>query len=467
MKMKRDKYGIRKPELLAPGGDLSKAITALEYGADAVYIGGEAYGLRAAAGNFTEKDIDELVAYAHRNKKRVYVTMNILPRTRELEGMKDYAMKLRDQHVDGVILSDLGAYRTVSCHAPELDRHISTQANNLNLETCRFWNYEGAHRINLARELTLEEIAEIHEGLVKDAREEDECEFLHMDSSVPVLEVFVHGAMCMAYSGRCMLSDYLADRSSNRGQCAQPCRWQYYFTDGGSASGTYMISAEIEEEKRRGQKITVEETERGTFLFNSRDLCLIEYLPELIRAGAGALKIEGRMKSEFYVALTVRAYRIAIDYAWKEMEKGRSGKLPPELLKELMDEVCSVSHRDYSTGFLLGERGQQIYGSSSYIRNSVFAGIVEGCEKCCQEGVDSGNGNDDYLITVSQRGNFGIGDDLEIVQPYGPVLRIEPASMTDSDGNEILRAPHPCMTVKFRLPFPVKPGSMLRSRKRE
>ena len=459
--MNRDKYAVRKPELLAPGGDLSKALTALDFGADAVYVGGEAFGLRSAAGNFTEKDIDAIVEYAHRRGRKVYVTLNVLPRTKELDAMARYAVKLRDQKVDGVIVSDLGAFRVISCHAPQLDIHISTQANTLNLETCRFWAYEGASRINLARELSLEEIEEIHQGLVNDAKASENSRFMDVEAPLPELEVFVHGAMCMAYSGRCMLSDYLAGRSSNRGECAQPCRWEYYFTDNGEGSGPYIISAQIEEEKRRGQKFTVEETERGTFLFNSRDLCLLEYLPELINAGAGALKIEGRMKSEYYVALTVRAYRIALDYVWEELEAGRSGKLPPELLQELMDEVCSVSHREYSSGFLLGGRGEQIYGTSSYIRNSVYAGVVESCE---QRSPDNGGG---YLVTLSQRGNFGISDELELVQPEGPVLKISPASMTDADGNEIARAPHPCMTVRFAIPFPVKPGSMLRARRRQ
>ena len=431
---------IVKPELLAPGGDLSKALTALKYGADAVYIGGEAFGLRAAAGNFTSEDIDALLAFAHPLGKKVYVTLNILPRTAETEAMAGYAKKLYEKGVDGVIVADIGAMLAIRRAVPELPIHVSTQANTLNLETCRFWASLGARRVNLARELSLSEIEEINCGLKNDGN----------GSLSPVapsleLEVFVHGAMCMAYSGRCMLSDYLTGRSSNRGECAQPCRWEYT---------PYILSAEMTEEKRPGQKFGIEETERGTFLFNSRDLCLLPYLPELIRAGAAALKIEGRMKSEYYVAVTVRAYRIAIDRTIEAMQAGESGKLPEPLLAELMDEVSSVSHREYSDGFFNGGLGQQVYGTSSYVRTTSFAGIVTGCEQAAdQEG---------YIVTLSQRGNFGVGDAVQLVQPGGPVLDLHLSSMSDADGNMIDRAPHACMTVRFRTPYPVAVGAMLR-----
>ncbi len=397
----------KKPELLAPGGDLSKALTALKFGADAVYIGGTAFGLRAAAGNFSDADIDALLAFAHPLGRKVYVTLNILPRTGELEPMAEYARKLYKKGIDGVIVADIGAMLAIRRAVPSLPVHVSTQANTLNAETCRFWASLGAVRVNLARELSLAEIEEISRAI------HGGPDNAYGNVVPPLeLEVFVHGAMCMAFSGRCMLSDYMTGRSSNRGECAQPCRWNYTLlergtetgfsiergtetgfstaerasaagfstvergTETGLGSGTvpYILSASMTEEKRPGQIFGIEETERGTFLFNSKDLCLLPYLPELIRAGASALKIEGRMKSEYYVAVTVRAYRIAIDLVYSRMLAGdcdRSAGLTSDELRDLMDEVSSVSHREYSDGFFCGGRGSQVYGTSSYIRKSV------------------------------------------------------------------------------------------------
>lgn len=423
----------KKPELLAPGGNLQKALTALRFGADAVYVGGTAFGLRAAAGNFTDAEMRELLTAAHSQNKKVYVTLNILPRSREIAPLCRYAESLREMGVDGAIVADLGAFLALRREVPGLPLHVSTQANNLNADTCLFWAAQGAVRINLARELTLSEIREIGDALTA-----------AYGDNAPGLEVFVHGAMCMAYSGRCMLSDYLTGRSSNRGECAQPCRWQY------------TLSASMTEEKRPGQVFGIEETGEGTFLFNSKDLCLLPYLHEVIGAGATALKIEGRMKSDFYVGVTVRAYREAIDRVWDSLSAGESGELDPETLARLLDEVSSVSHRDYSDGFLHGGRGEQVYGTSSYIRNSVYAGLVENCEP---------DGGDSYKLTISQRGNFGVGETLEFVQPAGPVLRHPLAEMTDSEGVSIDRAPHACMTVLMRVPFPVEPGTIVRVRK--
>ena len=444
-------FNLRKPELLAPGGDLSKALTALEFGADAVYIGGRAFGLRAAAGNFSSADIDALLAYARPRGRKVYVTLNILPRTKEVGPMAEYARELYEQGVDGVIAADIGAVAAIRRTAPGLPVHISTQANTLNAETCRFWASLGASRINLARELSLAEITEIASDLKNSGID-----------NVPELEVFVHGAMCMAYSGRCMLSDFLTGRSSNRGECAQPCRWQYTLDPAGfsdsralpDTSAPYILSANMTEAQRPGQVFGVEESERGTFLFNSRDLCLLPYLADLIRAGASALKIEGRMKSEYYVGVTVRAYREAIDLVWSDLLRGGNGSLPPSALSRLLGEVCSVSHREYYDGFLNGGNGVQIYGSSSYIRSSTFVGIVESCEPD-----PSGAG---FIVTVSQRGNFGVGESVDFVMPSRPVESLLLTSMTDGDGNPIVRAPHPCMTVRFTTPFSVERGALLR-----
>ncbi len=423
----------KKPELLAPGGNLQKALTALRFGADAVYVGGTAFGLRAAAGNFTDAEMRELLTSAHAQGKKVFVTLNILPRSREIAPLCRYAETLRDMGIDGAIVADLGAFLALRREVPGLPLHVSTQANNLNADTCLFWAAQGAVRINLARELTLSEIREIGDALTA-----------AYGYNAPGLEVFVHGAMCMAYSGRCMLSDYLTGRSSNRGECAQPCRWQY------------TLSASMTEEKRPGQLFGIEETSEGTFLFNSKDLCLLPYLHEVIGAGATALKIEGRMKSDYYVGVTVRAYREAIDRVWESLSAGESGELDPETLARLLDEVSSVSHRDYSDGFLHGGCGEQVYGTSSYIRNSVYAGLVENCAP---------DGNGSYKLTISQRGNFGIGETLEFVQPAGPVLCHTLAEMTDGEGVSIDRAPHACMTVLMCVPFPVEPGTIVRVRK--
>lgn len=409
-------------ELLAPGGSEAKMRTAFEYGADAVYLGGEAFGLRANAENFTLQQIADAAAFAERRGKKIYVTMNIFARNGDLKEMARYAAALSQTKAHGVIVSDPGAFLTVREAAPELPLHVSTQANTLNWRTCEFWKKMGAVRVNLARELTLSEIAEISAAL----RERD-CRL--------ELEAFVHGAMCMSYSGRCMLSDYLASRSSNRGDCAQPCRWNYKIT----------------EENRPGEPLQAEETERGTFLFNSKDLCMLPYLQELKDAGITSFKIEGRMKSEFYTAITVRAYRLAID----AMECGRPLRPGEPETEALMEEVCSVSHRDYSPGFYLGERGSQIYETSSYRRTADFIGTVDSCEA---DGAA-------YRTVITQRGAFSEGDLLEFVQPDGPVQAHRLGRMYNAAGERIARAPHAMMKVTTKLPFLVKPGCVIRRRK--
>ena len=409
-------------ELLAPGGSEAKMRTAFEYGADAVYLGGEAFGLRANAENFTLQQIADAAAFAERRGKKIYVTMNIFARNGDLKEMARYAAALSQTKAHGVIVSDPGAFLTVREAAPELPLHVSTQANTLNWRTCEFWKKMGAVRVNLARELTLSEIAEISAALgERDCRLE--------------LEAFVHGAMCMSYSGRCMLSDYLASRSSNRGDCAQPCRWNYKIT----------------EENRPGEPLQAEETERGPFLFNSKDLCMLPYLQELKDAGITSFKIEGRMKSEFYTAITVRAYRLAID----AMECGRPLRPGEPETEALMEEVCSVSHRDYSPGFYLGERGSQIYETSSYRRTADFIGTVDSCEA---DGAA-------YRTVITQRGAFSEGDLLEFVQPDGPVQAHRLGRMYNAAGERIARAPHAMMKVTTKLPFPVKPGCVIRRRK--
>lgn len=413
-------------ELLAPGGSTVKMKTAFEYGADAVYIGGDVFGLRANADNFSLQEIADAAAYADSLKKKIYVTMNIIARNGDLPDMSGYAKELYQAGVHGVIVSDPGAFMTVKEAAPELPIHISTQANNLNWRTCNFWSEMGAVRVNLARELTLHEIKEISEKL-----KEKNCKI--------ELEAFVHGAMCMSYSGRCMLSDYFVHRSSNRGDCAQPCRWNY----------------KIIETTRPDAFIDVEENERGTFLFNSKDLCMLPYLKEFKEAGVSSFKIEGRMKSEFYVAVTVRAYRKAIDMLEQNTEAGKEEDLPEDKLEEFMSEVCSVSHRDYCSGFYKGEKGSQIYETSSYKRETDFIGTVDSCESC----------DDKFLLTMTQRGTFSVGDMLEFVPPDGDIKKYCVYEMFNEKDEKIERAPHATMKVKMTVPFSVKEGTVIRRRK--
>lgn len=407
-----------KVELLAPGGSYSKMMTAFEYGADAVYIGSDAgFGLRANCDNFSLEEIESAVKYANEHDKKIYVTLNIFPRDNDVERMVQQAQRLYNVGVHGIIVSDPGAFTAISEKVPQLQIHVSTQANNLNSHTCRFWKKMGATRVNLARELTFEEIKNIAFNVGNDIE----------------LEVFVHGAMCMSYSGRCMLSDYMTGRSSNRGDCAQPCRWEYIQTDG-NRDAIY-----VEENPATG----------GTYLFNSKDLCLLPYLPELVKSGVHSLKIEGRMKSEFYVALVVRAYRQALDI----IENG--GELTPEILENLLSEVNMVSHRDYSTGFFVeGTKGSQIYSSSSYIRGADYIGLVSECN--AEDGA--------FHLLLSQRSVFETGDTIEFVEPGtgGNIIPYVVGDMFNDAGEKITRAPHAKMNVHMALPFSVKKGSIVR-----
>ena len=409
---------MKKPELLCPAGNMVKLKTAFRYGADACYIGGNSFSLRARADNFSDDEMREAISYAHSLGKKIYVTVNILSRNGDIERELAYAEKLCEMKADGIIVSDIGTVKLMRDRVPTLPVHVSTQANNLNWATCKVWADMGCCRVNLARELSLEEIKEIHEKL---------------GDSI-TLEAFCHGAMCMSYSGRCMLSDYLANRSSNRGDCAQPCRWNY----------------NLVEEQRPGEYMPVEEDERGTFIFNSKDLCMIEYLPEMIDAGVGSLKIEGRMKSEYYVAITVSAYRRAIDALAESEEKYRA------LIPELIAELSMASHRDYTTGFYLGLRGEQIYSTSSYSRDSDYIGIVTDCKE---------NGDGSYEIKLSQREKFFVGDEIDFILPGEEPKTVTIEKMYDSKKEEITSAPHAMMDVLFTVPFEVMPETLVRRRK--
>ncbi|MGE5613655.1 MAG: peptidase U32 family protein [Bacillota bacterium] len=400
-------------ELLAPAGSLEKLKMAIVYGADAVYLGGEEFGLRAYAGNFGPRDLKEGIHFAHSKGKKVYLTMNIIPHNEDFKGMPEYIREVRDAGVDAIIFSDPGVFDLIRREAPDMELHLSTQANNTNWRSALFWHRHGVKRIILARELSLDEIREIRKNTPEDLE----------------LEIFVHGAMCISYSGRCLLSNYMAERDSNRGLCTHSCRWKYY----------------LMEETRPGKYMPVFEDDRGAYILNSKDLCLIGYLPEIIESGIMHLKIEGRMKSSYYVATVVKAYREAIDAYLQDPVHYRFDK-------NLMAEISKASHREYTTGFFLGKPSGSAhnYESSSYVREYDFVGLVMS--------YDPSSG----IAEIEQRNKFAIGDELEVVSPRGPFYIQKVVSMKNCDGEEIEAAPHPQMTVYMPMDRPVEPFSMLR-----
>lgn len=398
-------------ELLAPVGDLERLKIAIKYGADAVYFGGKYYSLRASVG-LTLDEIKEATKYIKKSGKKAYFTINIFPHNEDLQGLPEYIKSVVDAGIDAIILSDPGIFSIVKDVAPEIDIHISTQANNVNYKSALFWHNLGAKRIILARELSLKEI--------KDIREKT--------PTTLELEAFVHGAMCISYSGRCLLSNYLTGRDSNKGECTQPCRWKYYLV----------------EEKRPGEYMPIFEDERGTYIMNSKDLCMIEYIPELVKAGVTSFKIEGRNKSAYYVAVVTRAYRKAID---DYLEKGEDYVFD----KKLLEEVSKASHRGFTTGFYFGKPGPdaQNFESSKYIRTHDFVGIIKDYD------LNTG------IAVVEQRNRMFIGDRIEII---GPKVEFEQQieKMWDENGNEIRVAPHPQMIIKIPMKYPVEEFFMLR-----
>lgn len=385
---------LTKPELLAPAGNMEKGKMALLYGADAIYLGGKMFGLRAFANNFSLEEIAEMAAYAHSLGKKVYVTVNIFAHNEDIDKLPDYLRGLAAAKVDALLISDLGVWTTAREVVPELPLHVSTQANTTNFATVKAWEQLGAERVVLARELSLKEISEISEK-----------------TSVE-LETFVHGAMCISYSGRCLLSAYLTGRDGNRGACTQACRWEY---------NMYKLG----EQKRPGEYFDLEEDEHGTYVMNSKDLCLIEYLPELMRAGVCSLKIEGRMKSVHYVATVVSVYRKAIDACWADMD----GYSVPE---EWITELNKVSHRQYTTGFAITkpDRNAQVYTSSKYEQTHDFVGIVTGYDA------------ENKRAYFEQRNNVKAGEPLELLEPDGTLLPFVLENMQDADGAAIDCAPH-------------------------
>jgi len=400
----------KRPELLAPAGTMEKLQMALAYGADAAYLGGVQFGLRAFGGNFANEEIRAAVQLAHGAGKKVYVTVNVFPHNDDLVSLPDYLRFLAEVGADAVLVADLGVFMLVREAAPTLPVHISTQANNVNWRTVRAWQELGAARVVLARELSREEIREIRRH-----------------TSVE-LELFVHGAMCISYSGRCLLSSYFTGRDANRGACAQSCRWKYAFV----------------EMSRPGEYYPIAEDERGTYIMNSKDLCLLPHLDEVVRCGIDSLKIEGRMKSVHYVASVVKAYRMALDACL-------SGN-PYEVREEWRAELEKVSHRAYTTGFFFGKTtgADQIYGSSSYEQTSDFVGLVRAYDPVTQ------------IATVEQRNNMKLGQEIEVFQPVGAPFRQNLSEMWDEEGQEIAAAPHPQQIVRMRMTQEVAANSILR-----
>lgn len=409
--------GIKeKPELLAPAGNLEKLKIAIEYGADAVYIGGEEFSLRVAADNFTNDEIKQGVDFAKARGKKVYLTANIIPHNKDIDEYGRFLRDVKDLGLDAVILSDLGMFDVTKELAPELEIHISTQANNVNYRSAQKWYEMGAKRVILAREMSLDEISEIRRRTDKDLE----------------LEAFVHGAMCISYSGRCLLSNYMAGRDGNGGACAHPCRWKYY----------------LMEEKRPGEYMPVFENERGTFIYNSKDLCMINHIDKLVESGLTSFKIEGRVKSEFYVATVVAAYRRAIDSYFENPDTWEPN---PEWLSELK----KVSHRDYTMGFYFGRPGgtEQHYASSSYIREYDMVGVAEGYDEKTN------------MAKIVQKNRFFKGDEVEFLCPDGSFFTQKIEYMTDADGNEIEVANRPQSIAYVKTDKKVLKDSFMRKRR--
>ncbi|MEW9080725.1 peptidase U32 family protein [Terrisporobacter glycolicus] len=403
---------MREIELLAPAGDLEKLKIAFEYGADAVYIGGEIFGMRSAAKNFTKENMIEGVNFAHEKGKKVFVTCNIIPRSEDLQVLRDYLIELEEIGVDAVIVSDPGVFKIVRETIPNMEIHISTQASTTNHVAANFWYNKGAQRIVTARELSFEETKEIREHIPQD-----------MD-----IEAFVHGAMCMSYSGKCTISNYTTGRDANKGSCAQSCRWKY----------TLM-------EENEGEYTPVVEDIDPEFFFNTKDLCMIKYIPQIFESGITSLKIEGRMKTAYYVATTVRAYRMAIDEYYKDPENWRFNPI-------WLEELKKGSHRDYSTGFFLNrpDENSNNYESASYIRNYDFIGLVKDYEE------ETG------LYIVEQRNKMYVGDKIEVIGPFKDTMFTAIEEMYDEEGNPIESAPHARQIVKMKVGIKLEKNYILR-----
>ena len=408
---------MRRPELLIPASSLEVLKIAVIYGADAVYIGGEAFGLRAKAKNFSMEEMREGIRFAHEHEVKVYVTANILAHNDDLEGVREYFKELdsfaKEEKPDALIIADPGVFMIAKEVCPDIERHVSTQANNTNYETYRFWYGLGAKRVVSARELSLNEIKELRANIPDDLE----------------IETFIHGAMCISYSGRCLLSNYFTGRDANQGACTHPCRWKY----------------SIVEETRPNEYMPVYENERGTYIFNSKDLCMIEHIPELMESGIDSFKIEGRMKTALYVATVARTYRKAInDY-----------KVSPELYKKnlpwYLDQISNCTYRQFTTGFFFGKPSDeaQIYDNNTYLKEYTYLGIV-------------GEQNEEGLYRIEQRNKFSVGEEIEIMKPDGENLTVTVKRIVDEDGADMESAPHPKQVLYIDLGHPLEKYDILR-----
>lgn len=404
---------MKKPELLIPASSLEVLKTAVVFGADAVYIGGEVFSLRAKSKNFSMEDMREGIAFAHAHGTKVYVTANILAHNGDLDGVEEYFHELKAIGPDALIISDPGVFQIAREICPEIEIHISTQANNTNYRTYRFWHGLGAKRVVSARELSMDELRELRENIPEDLE----------------IETFIHGAMCISYSGRCLLSSYFTGRDANQGACTHPCRWKYA----------------IMEETRPGEYLPVYENERGTYIFNSKDLCMIEHIPELVEAGIDSFKIEGRMKTALYVAVVTRTYRQAIDDYLKDEALYRSR------MDYYKEEIAKCTYRQFTTGFFFGKPNHdtQIYDNNTYIKAYTYLGLI---------GEDRGGG----FYGLEQRNKFSVGDTIEVMKPDGRDLEVTVQAMTDAEGTLIESCPHPKQKIFVNLGAELSPLDLLR-----
>ena len=413
---------MKKPELLVPASSLEVLKTAVVFGADAVYIGGEAFGLRAKAKNFSKEDMRDGILFAHEHHVKVYVTANILAHNEDLSGAAEYFRELKELHPDALIISDPGMFMIAQEICPEIDIHISTQANNTNFQTYLFWKSLGATRVVTARELSLKEIHEIRQNIPEDME----------------IETFIHGAMCISYSGRCLLSNFFTGRDANQGACTHPCRWKY----------------SVVEEKRPGEYFPVYENERGTYIFNSKDLCMIEHIPELLEAGIDSFKIEGRMKTALYVATVARTYRKAIDACLESRECYQNH------MNWYKEEISKCTYRQFTTGFFFGKPTEetQIYDSNTYEKEYTYLGIVEKSES-----------NLDYSsrVCIEQKNKFCVGEMIEIMKPNGDNVYTKVLNILDDDGQEMESAPHPKQILHVLLDQVANQYDILRRKEEE
>ncbi len=416
--------GKKKPELLIPASSLEVLKVAVLYGADAVYIGGEMYGLRAKAKNFSREDMAEGIKFAHAHGKKVYVTANITAHNRDLKGVAEYFRELSCLDVaedgtpirpDALIISDPGVFDLAKEHAPEIDVHISTQANNVNYGTYRFWHRMGATRVVSARELSMAEIKELRENIPADLE----------------IETFIHGAMCISYSGRCLLSNYFTGRDANLGACTHPCRWKYY----------------LMEENRPGEYLPVFENDRGTYIFNSKDLCMIEYIPEIVDAGIDSLKVEGRMKTALYVAAVARTYRRAIDDFFESPEKYQAN------LDYYREEIAKCTYRQFTTGFFFDKpkTDAQIYDNNVYVKEYTYLGIV-------------GSVTENGTAVLEQRNKFLVGDEVEVMRKNGDNILATVLEIKDEEGNSMDSCPHPKQKIYVKLSCVVEEFDLIRQK---